>query len=186
MLAAEVAIPNTEIKTLMKLSLNRWWKNIGLASYDSAPLLQALWVGDIAGIERETCAIMDDSISVNDAKEDFYHGMLVGVLRMQGNVKSNREYGEGRPDIVFKDRNRAIILELKCLLPSVVNKYSLEQQFEKVPLMMQALLDEAEAQIKTRYYVKGLMFEEPNITKVKAYAMCFCKKRCAVREVKLG
>ena len=132
--------------------MQRWWKNIKLAGYDAHPLMQALLSGDIAGLVRETCSIMDDSISVNDAKEDFYHGMMVGVLRTQGNVKSNREYGEGRPDIVFKDRNRAIILELKCLLPSVVNKYPFEQQFEKVPLMMQALQDEAEAQIK---YAKG-------------------------------
>lgn len=183
MLEAEVAIPNTEIKTLMKISLNRWWKNIRLASYDSKPLLQALWNGDIAGIERETCAIMDDSISVNDAKEDFYHGMMVGVLRTQGNVRSNREYGEGRPDIVFKERNRAIILELKCLLPSAVNKLPLEQQFEKVPALMQALLDEAETQIKARHYIKGLMFEDQSIEDVKAYAFCFCRKRCMVRLV---
>ena len=79
--------------------------------------------------------------------------------------------------------NSAIILELKCLLPSVVNKYTLKQQFEKVPQMMIELLDEAEMQIRSRYYIEGLMFEEPNIAEVKAYAMCFCKKRCAVREV---
>ncbi len=86
MLAAEVAIPNTEIKTLMKLSLNRWWKNIGLASYDSAPLLQALWGGDVAGIECETCAIMDDILSVNDDKEDFYHEMMVGGGARRGTL----------------------------------------------------------------------------------------------------
>ena len=126
---------------------------------------------------------MDDSISVNDAKEDFYHGMMVGVLRTLNRVKSNREYGEGRPDIVVYTGNRAIILELKCLLPSAINKLSLEQQFVKVPPMMNALLAEAEMQIRSRYYIEGLMFEEPNITEVKAYAMCFCKKRCMVRKV---
>ena len=62
----------------------------------------------------------------------------------------------------------------------------LAQQFVKVPAMMNELLDEAETQIRTRYYIEGLMFEEPNITEVKAYAMCFCKKRCMVREVKAG
>lgn len=145
--------------------------------------MEALLSGDIARIIGETCAIMDDSISVNDAKEDFYHGMLVGVLRTLCSVKSNREYGEGRPDIVAYMGNSAIILELKCLLPSVVNKYTLKQQFEKVPQMMIELLDEAEMQIRSRYYIEGLMFEEPNIAEVKTYAMCFCKKRCAVREV---
>ena len=180
---AKVAIPNREILTLMDSSMQRWWKNIKLAGYDAHPLMQALLSGDIAGIVRETCSIMDDSISVNDAKEDFYHGMMVGVLRTLNRVKSNREYVEGSPDIVVYTGNRAIILELKCLLPSAINKLSLEQQFVKVPPMMNALLDEAEMQIRSRYYIEGLMFEEPNITEVKAYAMCFCKKRCMVRKV---
>ena len=183
---AEVAVPNEEIWTIMDSSMEHWWKDIHLPSFDARPLLQALWNGDIASIERETRTIMDDSVSVNDAKEDFYHGMMVGVLRTVGTVKSNREYGEGRPDIVFKDRNRAIILELKCLLPSVINKMPLEQQFVKVPAMMSELLDEAETQFKTRYYIQGLMFEDQNITEVKSYAVCFCKKRCMVREVSVG
>ena len=59
----------------------------------------------------------------------------------------------------------------------------LEQQLVKVPAMMDKLLDEAQTQIKTRHYVEGLMFEEQMITEAKAYAICFCRKRCAVREV---
>lgn len=180
---ALLTIPNMEIRSVMNQAMQHWWRDIKLSGYNAQPLMEALLSGDIARIIGETCAIMDDSISVNDAKEDFYHGMLVGVLRTLCRVKSNREYGEGRPDIVAYMGNSAIILELKCLLPSVVNKYTLEQQFKKVPKMMNELLDEAETQIRSRYYIEGLMFEEPNIAEVKAYAMCFCKKRCAVREV---
>ena len=180
---AEIAIPNREIHTVMKSSMERWWKKIHLAHYNANPLMQALWNGDVKDIEREICAIMDDSISVNDAKEDFYHGMMVGVLHTQGNVKSNREYGEGRPDIVYKSGNRAIILELKCLLPSIINKLPLEQQFDKVPEMMNELLNEAETQFRTRYYIKGVMFEDQTITEVKSYAICFCRKRCMVRAI---
>ena len=183
-LEAEVAIPNTEIKTVMRSSLQHWWKNIKLANYDAHLLLQNLWNGDISGIVREISSIMDDSISVNDAKEDFYHGMLVGVLCTLCRVKSNREHGEGRPDIVAKSGHRAIILELKCVLPSQLKNLPLEQQFVKVPQLMDKFLDEAELQIRTRYYIEGLMFEEPSITEVKAYAVCFCKKRCMVRAVK--
>lgn len=58
--------------------------------------MEALLSGDIARIIGETCAIMDDSISVNDAKEDFYHGMLVGVLRTLCSVKSRRIEPGGR------------------------------------------------------------------------------------------
>ena len=180
---AEVAVPNVEVWTLMDASMERWWKDIKLPGYDAKPLVEALWSGETARIAREICAIMDDSMSVNDAKEDFYHGMLVGVLRTLGTVKSNREYGEGRPDIVFKQGNRAVILELKCLLPSAINKLSLEQQFVKVPAMMDELLDEAETQFRARYYIQGVMFEDQTITEAKAYAVCFCRKRCAVRQV---
>ena len=182
-LEAEVTVPNTEVKTVMRSSLQHWWKNIHLASYDAHALIQALWSGDIAVIEREICGIMDDSISVNDAKEDFYHGMMVGVLRTLCTVKSNRECGEGRPDIVVKDGHRAIILELKCLAPSLLKNMPLAEQFVKVPVMMGKLLDEAETQIKARYYIEGLMFEEQNITEVKAYSVCFCRKKCMVRLV---
>ena len=182
-LEAEVTVPNTEVRTVIRSSMQHWWKNIRLPEYDARTLLQALYIGDVAAVVREVSTIMDDSISVNDAKEDFYHGMMVGVLRTLCRVKSNREYGEGRPDIVVSDGHRAIILELKCLVPSVVNRLPLEQQFQKVPAMMNDLLDEAETQIRSRYYIEGLMFESPNITEVRAYAMCFCKKRCAVRLV---
>ena len=183
---ALMTIPNMEIRSVMNQAMQHWWKDIKLVGYNAQPLMQSLLSEDITGIVRETCAIMDDSISVNDAKEDFYHGMMVGVLSTLCRMKSNREHGEGRPDIVAYTGNRAIILELKCLLPSVVNKLPLEQQFVKVPPMMNELLDEAEKQIRARYYIEGLMFEEPNITEVKAYALCFCKKRCMVRNVEVG
>ena len=183
LLEAELTVPNTEVRTVIRSSMQHWWKNIKLPKYDARALLQALYMGDVAAVVREVSTIMDDSISVNDAKEDFYHGMMVGVLRTLCRVKSNREYGEGRPDIVASEGHRAIILELKCLASSVVNRLSLEQQFVKVPAMMNDLLDEAETQIRARYYIEGLMFENPNITEVRAYAMCFCKKRCAVRLV---
>ena len=184
LLEADVTVPNTEIKTVIRSSLQHWWKHIHLAKYDAHVLLQNLWNGDTDGIVREISGIMSESISVNDAKEDFYQGMLVGVLSTLCKVKSNREHGEGRPDIVVNEGNRAIILELKCLVPSLVSKMPLAEQFVKVPAMMNELLDEAETQIRTRYYIEGVMFEEPNITEVKAYAVCFCKKRCMVRVVR--
>ena len=183
---ALMTIPNMEIRSVMNQAMEHWWKDIHLAGYNARPLADALFNGDTPGIMKEINTLLGDSISVRDAKEDFYHGMMAGVLRTLFIVKSNRECGEGMPDIVVKDGHRAVILELKCLAPSLVSKLPLEQQFVKVPAMMNKLLDEAESQIRTRYYIEGLMFEEPNITEVKAYAVCFCKKRCMVRAVIQG
>ena len=181
---AAVAIPNEEVWTLIDSSMQRWWKN-SLTRYNARPLMQALWNGDVAEIKREIDAIMNESISVKDAKEDFYHGMLVGVLRTQCEVKSNRESGTGYPDIVVVEGKRAAILELKCLLPSQVQGIPRREEFRKIPPMMQKLLDEAETQIRTQYYIEGLRFEKSYLTEIKTYAVCFFRKMCMVREVRV-
>ena len=180
---ARVTIPNMEIRSVMNQAMEHWWKDIKLAHYDVRPLMQALWKGDVPAIEREINGIMNDSISVKDAKEDFYHGMLVGVLRTQSEVKSNRESGEGYPDIVAIDGNHAALLELKCLLSAALDKLPLKERYVRAPELMEKLLDEAEEQIRTRYYIEGLRFEKPLVTDIKSYAVCFCRKRCMVREV---
>ena len=183
LLEAEVAIPNREILTVMKSAMRNWWKNKHLAHYNAKPLVQALCSGDAAGIEREINAIMNNSISVKDAKEDFYHGMLVGVLNTQCIVKSNRESGEGFPDIIAIKGNQAAILELKCLLASVLEKIPQNERYSRIPGMMQNLLDEAETQIRTRKYAEGLRFEYPIVQEAKSYAICFCRKMCKVRAI---
>ena len=59
--------------------------------------------GNAAAIQEMFRDYLWDSISVRDTavrrnmKENFYHGMMLGLLRSQGNwlVKSNAEAGEG-------------------------------------------------------------------------------------------
>ena len=49
-------------------------------------------------------------------KENFYHGLLLGLLRSQGNwlIKSNAETGEGYSDISIQTSDRVgIVIELK-------------------------------------------------------------------------
>ena len=57
-----------------------------------------------------------DTISYYDYREDYYHAFLAGLLSGAGyTVKSNRETGSGRADIILLDkRNRQVaIFELK-------------------------------------------------------------------------
>lgn len=59
-----------------------------------------------------------DSISFLDSKEAFYHGFLLGVLGNMDDflVKSNRESGQGRYDILVRSLDvtvPAVIFELK-------------------------------------------------------------------------
>ena len=181
---ALMTIPNMEIRSVMHQAMQHWWKDIKLAGYNARPMVEALFNGDVSGIMREINILLDDSISVRDAKEDFYHGMMVGVLRTQCKVKSNREYGEGYPDILAISGGRAALLELKCILPSELKNIKREEERIRIPAMMMKQLDAAEQQIRLRHYIEGLLFDEPTVSEIKAYALCFCKKRCMVRWVK--
>lgn len=58
------------------------------------------------------------TISFYDSAENFYHGFLTGILSQSENylVKSNRESGNGRSDIMVKSpslRGRSFIVEVK-------------------------------------------------------------------------
>lgn len=78
--------------------------------------------GDAAGVEKQLNTYLWNTISIRDTfvkgkKENFYHGILLGLLRYKENwaVSSNRESGEGYSDIMVEaGRERiGIIIELK-------------------------------------------------------------------------
>ena len=80
--------------------------------------------------------------------------------------RSNREEGDGRPDIVLEPRrpkNPAIIFELKT-----------RKKFTE----MQDGLKEAFDQIRDRRYEEGVLND--GFFSVKAYGICFCKKSCVI------
>lgn len=74
--------------------------------------------GDVETIQHMLHDYLWDSISVRDTavrtnmKENFYHGMLLGLLRSQGNwlVKFNAEKGEGYSDISIRTPERVGIV----------------------------------------------------------------------------
>ena len=112
-----------------------------------------------------------DSISVRDTavrrnmKENFYHGMLLGLLRSQGSwlVKSNAEMGEGYSDISIQTPDRVgMIIELK---------YAEDGNLE-------AACAEALNQIEEKKYAKGL--KRRGAKKMMKYGIAFCEKECMV------
>jgi hypothetical protein len=69
-------------------------------------------------VQKELNKLLKETISFNDAYENFYHGFVVGVLANMHEhiVKSNREGGSERPDIYIKSLSifePAVIIELK-------------------------------------------------------------------------
>jgi len=122
-------------------------------------------------MQEELNKFLLDTISYMDGQEDFYHGIILGVLAgiQHFTLKSNREAGLGRCDIIMRHisgRGKAFVFELKW-----TSKMS---EIEKKR-------DEALQQIATRQYIKEL--EEECYNDVIQYGIAFCKKSCEVGKV---
>ena len=184
---AEVAIPNTEVYTIIRNSLQNWWKTIKLRGCDAHTILRALLLGDVSTANRELRILLSDSTSAFDYNEVFYHGMLMGLLGNVATVRSNDEYGEGRPDIVAVAEDVGIILEVKCVTPKALEaekkNHSEMEEDDIVDWLCDMKLAEAQKQIIEKKYARGVLRHEPAARSVKAYAVCFCKKWCVMREV---
>ena len=73
---------------------------------------------------------------------------------------------------------------MKCVTPKVLKATGIKDNDRaKSKMMMAGKLDEAEKQRHDQKYMEAVLDEEPFARKVRAYAVCFCKKRCMVREV---
>ena len=164
-----MAIPNTEIKTIYKNSIAYWFDQ-RMKQTDRGPLLHALETGDCAAAEDFISAQLMQTISYFDYAESFYHGFMAGLLTNVGPycVLSNRESGNGRPDIVMtesKFRGRAMILELK--ISDTIQG-------------MEKKCEEALAQMKEQKYESSL--EDDGYQPILKYAICFFKKGCMVKK----
>ena len=165
-----MAIPNTEIKTIYKNSIAYWFEQ-RMKETDRSPLKHALEAGDCEAAEDFINRQIADTISYYDYAENFYHGFMAGLLVNIGGyrVKSNRESGNGRPDIVMQTvqvrKGRVILLELK--IASNIAE-------------MEAACDRGLAQIEEQRYAEPFITE--GYPEVKKYALSFCKKECMVKE----
>ncbi len=164
-----MAIPNTEIKTVYNNSISYWFEQ-RMKETDRGPLKHALETGDCEAAEDFINRQLADTISYYDYAENFYHGFMAGLLVNIGgySVKSNRESGNGRPDIVMtelKFRGRAIILELK--ISDTIKG-------------MEKKCEEGLAQIEAGNYTQPI--EDDGYQPILKYAICFFKKGCMVKK----
>jgi hypothetical protein len=119
----QLAIPNREIRELFIDQVTEWFEQ---DSGKDAPKLDAFCeafpAGDPETIEQLLNDYLWDTISIRDTavkskKENFYHGILLGLLRHkeQWLVQSNAESGDGYSDILVQvqERRVGIVLEVK-------------------------------------------------------------------------
>ena len=165
-------IPNGEITKLFAVLVQDWFKETTLA--DSARInrfCQAFSSGDTAMIQDMLYDYLWDSISIRDSvvrkgmKENFYHGLLLGLLQSQRtwSVQSNAKTGEGYSDISIRTPELVnIVIEIK---------YAHDGNLEKA-------CGEALRQIEEKQYAAGL--QRRGMKKVLKYGIAFCEKECMV------
>ena len=101
-----MSIPNLEIASVYENSISYWFDK-KMERTDKSALIRALERGDCEAAEDFINRQLMDTISYFDYAESYYHGFMTGLLKGSGKyiVQSNRESGDGRPDIVLKTAN---------------------------------------------------------------------------------
>lgn len=169
----QLVIPNLEIRKIFIQQVQEWFQEE--ARKDTPRLdrfCEAFATGDAQGIEEQFNAYLKKTISIRDTgvrkkkKENFYHGILLGLLshREDWDVSSNMESGDGYSDILveIEDRNIGFVIEVK---------YSDSGNLE-------AGCQDALKQIEETGYETRL--EEDGMETIYRYGIACYKKKCRV------
>ena len=168
-----LSIPNREIKNLFIKKIREWFSDT--TANDGKTLEQfcnAFVEKDTEKIEQlfgdylwNTISIRDTAVA-KDKKENFYHGILLGLLGYKASwlIKSNTESGTGYSDILVEVPNNrtGIVIELK---------YAENGD-------MDAACDEALKQIEEKSYVDKL--KQDGMRNFIKYGIACFKKDCKV------
>ena len=168
-----LVIPNREIRNLftgqiMKMFREHMRKDGEAVNRFCEPMKR----GDADGVEKQFTEYLKKAISIRDTfvrrptKENFYHGILLGILGFKASwiVTSNRESGDGYSDIQIQieDEEIGIAIEVKY-----AQSADLEAECRK-----------ALEQIEMRDYAQALRAE--GMKTIWKYAIACYKKRCRV------
>ena len=170
----KLVIPNREVREVFILQIQEWFRE--RMADDEKPMREfcrAFLKGEPERIEKRLNIILNRMISVLDAKapddkkENFYHGLLLGLLRSEMNwlILSNAESGDGFSDILIEpeDPDAGIVIEVKYA-SSVAG--------------LEKACEEALRQIREKRYDERL--RNDGRADVLTYGIAFCRKRCKV------
>ncbi|MEF2806414.1 MAG: AAA family ATPase [Massilistercora timonensis] len=167
----EMAIPNSEVRYVYKNAVLRWFEE-RTEKKELKPLYESLLNGKADELAEILSENLMETISFYDYQESYYHGFLAGMLKNIGNyiVQSNRESGNGRPDILVRYpsvRGKAVIIEIKV---------------SKTYQGLEEKCDEALNQIEEQKYEEALRQE--GYQDILKYGVAFYRKECLVKLAK--
>ena len=168
-----LAIPNKEIREIFEMKIVDLFKeNVKKDGETLDRFCEALKNGETESVQRQFQAYLRKTISIRDTfvkknmKENFYHGILLGILGFKAswNVFSNRETGEGYSDllITIPDEAIGIVIEMK---------YADDGNLD-------AACQKALEQIERNHYEEELYDE--GMDDILKYGIACYKKRCRV------
>ena len=168
-----LVIPNREVRWIFEEQIQDWFKAETRKDLQMLEnFCRAFEKNDTDAIEKGFTAYLRKTISVRDTsvrkdmKENFYHGVLLGLFAgMKGwKVKSNAESGDGYSDISVEveDKDIGIVIELK---------YAENAAFDNA-------CKEALKQVYDNNYEEALL--DDGMTTIYRYGIACYKKRCKV------
>ena len=170
----ELEIPNLEIRDIFVRQIMDFFKESVKKDGETLQYFcDALKHGEGDRVEQILGDYLKKTISIRDTfvrkniKENFYHGILLGILGVKASwgISSNRETGDGYADILVEpdDEDIGIIIEVK---------YAEDGNLD-------AACKEALEQIELTRYAEA--FENEGITNILKYGIACYKKRCRVQ-----
>ena len=169
-----LAIPNYEVRSIYTTQIMDLFKeNVRKDGTTALGFCDALYEGDAKEAEKILGRYLRTTISIRDVavrepyKENFYHGVVLGILSVKESWAcfSNRESGEGYSDILIEpvDLDLGMVIELK---------YPQNGDLD-------AACEEALDQIEEKNYIAEL--EDEGYERILKYAIACYKKRCRVK-----
>lgn len=170
---SSLVIPNREIHWIYVQQIRKWFKEeVQKDTQKLENFCRAFEENETAVIEKEFTSYLRKTISIRDTgvrkdmKENFYHGILLGLFGNMGGwkVRSNAESGDGYCDISVEveDRDIGLVIELK---------YAENAAFDDA-------CKEALEQIRSRNYEEVLL--DDGMKTIYRYGIACYKKRCKV------
>lgn len=174
-----LSITNLETKSMFVSMLKGWFRG---ADTNYNEFVKALLSGNVKemniymnDVAAATFSSFDTGThaSKRSQPERFYHGFVLGLLaelKDRYEVKSNRESGYGRYDVMLKPKDLHD--------PAYLLEFKVQDNMEDKTL--QETVEKAKQQMKEKRYEEELLAAGVNREQIRCYGFAFCGKRVLI------